>query len=70
MEKCNFCSHRIDAGIGGPACAEACPTKALQWGTLEEVAARSGATDHFGPLPDAAITRPAVRFIPLKLVQS
>ena len=70
MEKCNFCSHRIDAGTGGPACAEACPTKALQWGPLDEVAAKAGATDRFGPLPDADITKPAIRFIPLKLVRA
>jgi len=70
MEKCNFCSHRIDAGIGGPACAEACPTKALQWGELEDIAAREGVTDQFGPLPDAEITKPAIRFIPLRLVHS
>ena len=70
MEKCNFCSHRIDAGTGGPACAEACPTKALQWGTLDEVAAKPGAMAEFGPLPDADITKPAIRFIPLKLVRS
>ena len=57
MQKCDFCNHRIDSGVGGPACAEACPTKALQWGTLEEVAAKEGVTDEFGPLPDAEITR-------------
>ncbi len=66
MEKCTFCVHRIDAGIGGPACAEACPTGALQWGELDDLVQIAGATDELEPLPDADITRPAVRFKPMK----
>ena len=42
--KCTFCQARIQAGIGGPSCAEACPTGALTWGRrgalLEEAKAR------------------------------
>jgi formate dehydrogenase iron-sulfur subunit len=30
--KCTFCQDKIDAGTGGPSCAEACPTGALTWG--------------------------------------
>jgi formate dehydrogenase iron-sulfur subunit len=30
--KCTFCGDKIEAGIGGPSCAEACPTGALTWG--------------------------------------
>jgi formate dehydrogenase iron-sulfur subunit len=30
--KCTFCQDKIDAGTGGPSCAEACPTTALTWG--------------------------------------
>jgi formate dehydrogenase iron-sulfur subunit len=30
--KCTFCQDRIEAGTGGPSCAEACPTTALTWG--------------------------------------
>jgi formate dehydrogenase iron-sulfur subunit len=30
--KCTFCQDKIEAGSGGPSCAEACPTGALTWG--------------------------------------
>jgi formate dehydrogenase iron-sulfur subunit len=30
--KCTFCQDKIEAGTGGPSCAEACPTAALTWG--------------------------------------
>ncbi|MBN1659189.1 MAG: 4Fe-4S dicluster domain-containing protein [Anaerolineae bacterium] len=33
--KCTFCQDKIDAGTGGPSCAEACPTGALTWGERE-----------------------------------
>lgn len=31
--KCTFCQDRVWSGVGGPSCAEACPTGALTWGT-------------------------------------
>jgi carbon-monoxide dehydrogenase iron sulfur subunit len=34
--KCDFCSDRIKKGLL-PACVEACPTKALRYGKIEEV---------------------------------
>jgi formate dehydrogenase iron-sulfur subunit len=30
--KCTFCKDKLDAGTGGPSCAEACPSGALTWG--------------------------------------
>ncbi len=30
--KCTFCQDRVWNGLGGPSCAEACPTGALTWG--------------------------------------
>lgn len=34
-EKCNFCSHRIDAGLE-PACVTVCPTSAILVGDLDD----------------------------------
>ena len=33
--KCTFCQDRMQTGIGGPFCAESCPTEALIWGRRE-----------------------------------
>ena len=35
--KCTFCQDRIQAGIGGPFCAESCPTEALVWGRRKDL---------------------------------
>jgi formate dehydrogenase iron-sulfur subunit len=44
VAKCTFCQDKVRAGIGGPSCAEACPTGALTWGRrgalLDEARAR------------------------------
>jgi len=37
MLKCDMCLDRLAQGRQ-PICAEACPTRALQWGTTEELA--------------------------------
>ncbi len=41
--KCTFCQDKIDAGTGGPSCAEACPTGALTWGGRDTLLARARA---------------------------
>ena len=33
--KCNFCAHRVDAGMQ-PACEVVCPTKAIVSGDLDD----------------------------------
>jgi Fe-S-cluster-containing dehydrogenase component/formate-dependent nitrite reductase membrane component NrfD len=38
-EKCNFCTHRIDAGLE-PACVIVCPTEAILVGDLRDPASR------------------------------
>lgn len=35
--KCTFCQDRIREGIGGPFCAEQCPTEALIWGNRADL---------------------------------
>ena len=36
MEKCHFCIDRVNHGLE-PACVHTCPTRALGFGTLEEL---------------------------------
>jgi len=36
MQKCDMCLERIENG-GTPVCVATCPTRALHWGTLEEL---------------------------------
>ena len=36
MTKCTMCHSRIEYGEA-PACVDACPTQALQWGSFEDV---------------------------------
>lgn len=39
VDKCDFCKDIVDAG-GSPACVEACPMRAMDWGDIEELKAR------------------------------
>lgn len=57
MEKCTFCSHRLDQGLE-PACADACPVDAL--GFVER-----GSPDGVSPpgFPDVGL-QPAIRLKP------
>jgi tetrathionate reductase subunit B len=50
-QKCNFCVHRIEAGLR-PACVEACPTTAMVFGDLN---------DKNGPFVRLLAERPAQR---------
>lgn len=61
MSKCTMCVHRVDVGQQ-PACVVSCPTQAIEWGPLEEIAAREESVDQFDRLPDPTITSPAIRF--------
>ena len=58
MTKCTFCGHRQAAGLQ-PACVEQCPTGALGFGELAQLA---GAVDAPG-LPTVA-PGPSIRFVP------
>jgi DMSO reductase iron-sulfur subunit len=60
MTKCTFCAQDLDAG-GSPACVAACGLRALDFGDAAELAARYGAAvPRVPPLPDPALTRPAL----------
>ena len=58
MSKCDLCYDYRQTGQE-PACVAACPTRALDWGPLEELRERfPGGTAAVEPLPDPAITQP------------
>lgn len=61
VEKCHMCAKRQDDGLE-PACVEGCPMDAIRVVDLSE-----GEPDHsvnaIPGFPDAAITKPAARFI-------
>jgi anaerobic dimethyl sulfoxide reductase subunit B (iron-sulfur subunit) len=62
MTKCTLCSDRLDEGLS-PSCVSACPMRALDFGTREEMEARWGESSGF-PLPDPRLTEPALRITP------
>jgi anaerobic dimethyl sulfoxide reductase subunit B len=65
MSKCALCADYIDAGRP-PACVAACPMRALEFGDLEELQARHGQLAAVHPLPDPALTGPALVITPHK----
>ena len=48
-EKCNFCSHRIDAGLE-PACVVVCPVEAILVGDLDDPRSRVAELVNRGPV--------------------
>ena len=57
-QKCDLCADRREQGRGGPACAEACPGRAIQFGNRNDLASQARAAgrevrniDHFGLAP-------------------
>ena len=57
MTKCDFCREELEQG-GAPACAAGCPTRALQFGEYDVLAAQHGASLDIAPLPPPKITEP------------
>ena len=65
MTKCTMCSDLVDKGER-PACVEACPYRAMDFGPLEEIQQKYGTFSEPAPLPIASITQPAVVYVPNK----
>jgi anaerobic dimethyl sulfoxide reductase subunit B (iron-sulfur subunit) len=73
MGKCTFCAEQRDTGVP-PACVAACGLRALDYGTVEELAAKYGSADVVPaahrlapaspPLPDPGLTRPLLLLDP------
>jgi Fe-S-cluster-containing dehydrogenase component/DMSO reductase anchor subunit len=61
VEKCNFCIGKISEGIK-PACAESCPTGALDFGFQEEVNLNNHVTPGFVNVG----IKPSIQLIPLR----
>ncbi len=65
MTKCQMCSDLVDKGER-PACVDACPMRALDFGELSELQAKYGTLAHAFPLPGAEITNPSIVVKPHK----
>jgi anaerobic dimethyl sulfoxide reductase subunit B len=63
MTKCDFCVDDLDRGRQ-PACVAACPLRVLEIGDRAELEARHGPLPATHPLPDPALTRPALAMTP------
>jgi anaerobic dimethyl sulfoxide reductase subunit B (iron-sulfur subunit) len=57
MTKCDFCRDKLMQG-DVPACVAGCPTRALQFGEYDELAARHGSVLLMAPLPSPGLTVP------------
>lgn len=64
-DKCNLCFDRRESGRGGPACAAACPGRAITFGERTQLLVQSAAEgrerrdiDHFGLIPSTLYLEP------------
>lgn len=57
MTKCDLCYDYRSQGQD-PACVEACPTRALDWGPIEDLRSVYGTENGTAPLPDPTIMKP------------
>ena len=65
VEKCTFCEHRLKRGLL-PGCVSACPTKALQFGDLndpESVVSKLLSSRKWKVLKPEAGTKPTLYFL-------
>jgi anaerobic dimethyl sulfoxide reductase subunit B (iron-sulfur subunit) len=68
MTKCTFCED-LQAQGQNPACVDACPMRALDFGELSELRAKYGDVNAIAPLPTADITQPSMVISPPKHAQ-
>ncbi|HHY60255.1 MAG TPA: dimethylsulfoxide reductase subunit B [Clostridia bacterium] len=61
--KCDFCQDLLERGEP-PACVAACPMRALDFGTLEELAQKYGGVNQIKGLPDPGFTKPSLLITP------
>ena len=63
MSKCDMCADYRAEGKD-PACVAACPSRALDWGPIDELRAEYGDVAAIEPLPDASVTMPRLVISP------
>lgn len=57
MSKCDLCYDYRSEGQN-PACVDACPTRALAWGPIDDLRREFGSEAGIAPLPDPGLTDP------------
>lgn len=57
MTKCDFCRDELEQG-DVPACVAGCPTRALQFGEYDQLAAGHASSQLMAPLPPTELTEP------------
>jgi anaerobic dimethyl sulfoxide reductase subunit B (iron-sulfur subunit) len=68
MTKCTFCEDLLAQGQN-PACVDACPMRAIEFGELSDLRAKYGNTMDVEPLPASWMTSPAVVISPHRNAQ-
>ena len=68
MTKCNLCQDLLAQGQN-PACVDACPQRALDFGDIAELRAKYGNVDEIEPLPVASLTQPHLVITPHRNAQ-
>ncbi len=63
MSKCDMCRDYRSQGEE-PACVTACPSRALDWGPIDELRAKYGDVSAVAPLPDPTLTEPNLVITP------
>jgi anaerobic dimethyl sulfoxide reductase subunit B (iron-sulfur subunit) len=56
-----MCTDELENGVPNPACVKACPSRALDFGTIEELKAKYGNVQSISPFP--ATTKPNVVYL-------
>ncbi|MBI5301777.1 MAG: dimethylsulfoxide reductase subunit B [Chloroflexi bacterium] len=69
MTKCNGCEDLLAQGQN-PACVDACPMRALEFGDIAELRAKHGNVNAIEPLPVATLTFPALVIKPHRHAQA
>lgn len=69
MTKCDGCKDYRDQGLS-PACVASCPSRALEWGDVDQLQAKHGSGGAVtAPLPDPSLTKPNLTILPNRAAQ-